>query len=92
MSRHFFDEYNKNDKNDHWYPKDPEKRQEVIFQKCWCHSIMIQPKNWRKLSGGPVVRLVKVYALSAGESSGMAVVQKPSPSSNSILNLDIDTI
>jgi len=29
ICRHFFDKYNTNVENDHWYPKDPEKRQEV---------------------------------------------------------------
>ena len=29
LPRHFFDKYNTNVENDHWYPKDPEKRQEV---------------------------------------------------------------
>merc|ERR1712192_190222 len=38
-SRHFFDEYNKNDKNDHWYPKDPEKRQEVDKWLDWSMSM-----------------------------------------------------
>merc|ERR1712172_175513 len=39
ICRHFFDEYNKNDKNDHWYPKDPEKRQEVDTWLDWSKSM-----------------------------------------------------
>lgn len=34
--RHFFDKYNTNPNNDHWYPADPVKRQEVNKWLEWC--------------------------------------------------------
>ena len=61
LSRHFFDEYNKNGANDHWYPKDPEKRQEVMFRHHWCRSMLIWPKFLKEYQVDTRLDIVGVF-------------------------------